>query len=195
MKGVKKEDIDNFFKYSFPRENNVIPGNINQSLDVFQKKGMTFIPERVSQYFNENENYDQELYNPDEVMEDNMIKKFLINEEITIDDFTFHSLEKLNFKNSSQFEELIIDLIEMLNKYKILILDIKTLKKCQTLEFLNENHFQMIEKMIAKGKLELYRKRNPWVVTQDIYGEEVGNVVLEDFQNYKTRKSRNMTKF
>jgi hypothetical protein len=53
----------------------------------------------------------------------------------------------------------------------------------------------MIEKMIAKGKLELYRKRNPWVVTQDIYGEEVGNVVLEDFQNYKTRKSRNMTKF
>jgi hypothetical protein len=195
MKGVKKEDIDNFFKYSFPRENNVIPGNINQSLDVFQKKGMTFIPERVSQYFNENENYDQELYNPDEVMEDNMIKKFLINEEITIDDFTFHSLEKLNFKNSSQFEELIIDLIQMLNKYKILILDIKTLKKCQTLEFLNENHFQMIEKMIAKGKLELYRKRNPWVVTQDIYGEEVGNVVLEDFQNYKTRKSRNMTKF
>jgi hypothetical protein len=111
MKGVKKEDIDNFFKYSFPRENNVIPGNINQSLDVFQKKGMTFIPERVSQYFNENENYDQELYNPDEVMEDNMIKKFLINEEITIDDFTFHSLEKLNFKSSSQFEELIIDLI------------------------------------------------------------------------------------
>jgi hypothetical protein len=172
-----------------------IPGNRNQSLKAFGTKDFTFIPERI---FSNDKTHFFELENETIQVKTNndIINKYLTNKNATIDHIKYYYLEKLNINDKKQIEEIILDVIKMIHSNKILILDTKTLESCKNLDFIKKNKEikVILDKLIKEGDEENYKKNNPWIIKDYVYGVESGNYQTEDFKYYKSRKSVNMKK-